>query len=78
MAHLALFVEELDLGFVEDPHTSRRVMLTEKVTVCPSCASIHSLREQDTQVRCIECEWATPAPDAAAMPNRPVRTRPAA
>ena len=64
MTLLARFVEEIHLGVVEDPHTRRSVVLTEKVTVCPSCNCFHSLRHHDMTIRCAACDWSTPASDA--------------
>jgi len=64
MAQMARFVEEIHLGVVDDPHTCCPVILTEKVTVCPSCNCFHSLRHHDMTIRCVACEWSTPAQDA--------------
>lgn len=61
MAQLSRFVEEIHLGTVHDPHTDRPFALTELVTVCPACLSLHSLRQEDIAIRCVECLWTVPA-----------------
>lgn len=60
---LSHYIEEIHLGVLHDPHLSRPVMLTERVTVCPSCRSMHSLRHEDEQILCVECMWNTPLTD---------------
>ncbi|HOF88519.1 MAG TPA: hypothetical protein PLZ36_10510 [Armatimonadota bacterium] len=72
METLARFLEELQLGVVDDPHTNSRVALTEKVTVCPACRSLHTLREEHGHVFCLACAW------AFRQRKRAVRTTPAA
>lgn len=59
MELLLPFIQEVRLGTIDDPHTRRRVMLTEKVTVCPSCQRFHSLRHREREVCCIDCGWST-------------------
>jgi LSD1 subclass zinc finger protein len=59
MKLLQPFIEELSLGVLFDPHTKRKTLLTEKVTVCPSCRSLHSLRHDGQHVFCAECGWTT-------------------
>jgi hypothetical protein len=61
MEHLNRFVEEITLGFVDNPHTRRKERLTEKVTVCPACNSLHTLRHEGEVVLCTVCLWDTPA-----------------
>jgi len=56
---LTQFIEEIHLGVIDDPHQNSTVVLTEKVTVCPSCRSLHSLRDERTQIVCVECLWNT-------------------
>jgi hypothetical protein len=58
MDTLTRFLEELHLGVVDDPHTNSRVVLTEKVTVCPACRSLHTLREEHGDIHCVACAWA--------------------
>lgn len=62
---LSRYVEEIHLGVVDDPHSDRSVILTEKVTVCPSCSCLHSLRHEDEQIFCVECLWNTPTGEPA-------------
>jgi len=59
MKLLLPFIEEVPLGLHFDPHTSRKTLLTEKVTVCPCCRGLHSLRHDDQHVFCTECDWST-------------------
>ena len=59
MTVLAHFLEKLHLGVVEDPYTNRRWVLTETVTVCPACRSLHSLRHERAEILCLECAWHT-------------------
>lgn len=59
METLTRFLEEIHLGVVDDPHTNSRVVLTEKVAVCPACRSLHSLRIEHEVVRCMMCGWAS-------------------
>lgn len=59
MELLLPFIQEFRLGAVQDPHTRRDVMLTERVTVCPACQRLHSLRHDHRHVHCIDCGWTT-------------------
>jgi hypothetical protein len=59
MAQLTRYLEELYLGVWDDPHADEPTVLTEMVTVCPSCRSLHSLRNADDLVYCVECLWST-------------------
>ena len=59
MELLRPYIEEIRLGIIDDPHTSRRSVLTERVTVCPCCRSLHSLRHDGKFVYCIDCDWTT-------------------
>lgn len=59
MELLRPYLEELRLGIIVDPHTSRTIVLTEKVTVCPSCRSLHTLRQHEGHVYCTDCDWTT-------------------
>jgi len=59
MHKLLPFLQEIRLGVVHDPHTRREVLLTEQVTVCPSCQRLHSLRHDNREVSCIDCGWST-------------------
>ena len=59
METLRQYLEDIHLGVIDNPHTDRREMLTEKVTVCPACRSMHSLRLEGAVVRCEVCEWTT-------------------
>jgi hypothetical protein len=59
MESFAQFIQVLHLGFVDDPHGNKRMPLTERVTVCPSCQSLHSLRKDARRVHCVECTWTT-------------------
>ena len=72
METLSRFLEEIHLGVVDDPHTNSRVALTEKVTVCPACRSLHTLREEHGHVFCLACAW------AFHQRKRAVGTKPAA
>jgi ribosomal protein L37AE/L43A len=67
MKQLARFFEEIHLGEVINPHTNHREVLTEMVTVCPSCHSLHSLRHDGDVVHCVHCYWSTPATDHASI-----------
>jgi len=59
MKLLQPFIEELPLGVHFDPHTRRKTVLFEKVTVCPSCRSLHTLRHDGQHVFCTDCDWST-------------------
>lgn len=59
MKLFARFLEEIPLGVVDDPHSERPIVLTEMVTVCPACRSLHSLRHNGKVVHCVECFWST-------------------
>ena len=59
MELLTPFIEEFRLGIVDDPHTRRKTVLTEMVTVCPACRSFHSLRHEGRVIYCTECAWST-------------------
>ncbi len=59
MERLTPYIEEIRLGILDDPHTSKTTMLTEMVTVCPSCRSFHSLRHRGKGVICTDCAWTT-------------------
>ena len=61
MDQLYRYVETFHLGNVHNPHTGRREMLTEMVTVCPACGSLRSLRHEGKMVSCVNCLWMTPA-----------------
>ncbi len=60
MQPFARFLEEVRLGIVHDPHTDHHTLLTEMVTVCPSCRGLNSLRLYQSDVHCAECHWSTP------------------
>lgn len=60
MTTLHKYTEELHLGVVDDPHHEQPALLTERVTVCPSCYNLRSLRQGDEAVHCIECLWSNP------------------
>lgn len=57
MSPLSRFLEEIHLGLVHNPHRERWEHLTELVTVCPACGSLHSLRHEERMVRCTDCRW---------------------
>lgn len=57
MPVLAKYLEEIPLGIVDNPHAGQPTILTEMVTVCPSCRSLHSLRREKKNVYCIDCDW---------------------
>ncbi len=59
MESFAQFIQVIHLGFIDDPHGEKRTALTELVTVCPSCQSMHSLRKDATRIHCVECYWTT-------------------
>ena len=65
MELLRIYTEEIRLGVMYDPHTKRRVVLTEMVTVCPCCHSFHSLRVKNSIVSCAACGWNTQNREAA-------------
>jgi hypothetical protein len=57
METLIQYLEEIPLGVIDDPHSDSRVALTETVTVCPECRSLHTLRVDDNRVHCAMCDW---------------------
>ena len=57
MELLSRYLEEIPLGIVDNPHAEHPVVLSEFVTVCPSCRSINSLRHASLNVHCVECGW---------------------
>jgi len=57
MTLLRAYTEEIRLGVIHDPHTSRPTVLVENVTVCPACRSLHSLRQDGKRVFCTACGW---------------------
>jgi hypothetical protein len=63
MRQLVQYFEEIRLGEVHNPHTNRREMLTEHVTVCPACRSLRSLRHEGNMVECVDCCWQSPVVD---------------
>ena len=57
---LLRFTEMFSLGIHENPHTDTCTELMERVTVCPSCRSLHSLRQEALAIICLDCTWSTP------------------
>ncbi|MHB9024962.1 MAG: hypothetical protein ACYC7E_12455 [Armatimonadota bacterium] len=66
MTLLSIFAEKFQVGVIVDPFTRRREVVNEFVTICPSCRSFHSLRQEGDTVRCLECGW-TSRPAAPAV-----------